>query len=147
MDIKIMKLHPNAVMPKKAHESDFGFDVVAVNCEEVKPGFFKYDLGIAFEIVEGMGYEGYDLSIDARPRSSIWKTGMRLCNCEATIDYGYRGEVSLMFEHVRPEMPRYQVGDRIAQIKVGIAPKSRFVWVDELSNTERGGGAYGSSGK
>lgn len=118
MDIKIKKLHPNAVMPKKAHESDFGFDVVATSCEEVKPGIYKYGIGLAFE-----------------------------SNCEATIDYDYRGEVSLMFEYVRPELPKYEVGDRIAQIKVGIAPKARFVWADELSNTERGGGAYGSSGK
>ena len=87
------------------------------------------------------------LSVDARPRSSIWKTGMSLANSEGTIDEPYRGEISMIFYHVLPNMPRYKVGDRICQIKVGATLPIEFEEVTELSETVRGEGGYGSTGK
>ena len=86
-------------------------------------------------------------SIDFRPRSSIWKTGMVLSNSVGTIDDLYRGEVSAVFYHVFPNMPRYKVGDRIGQIKLGFTLPIEFEEVDELSDTERGDGGYGSTGR
>ena len=86
-------------------------------------------------------------SIDARPRSSVWKTGMILSNCEGTIDELYRGEVSAVFYHVMPNMPRYKVGDRVCQIKLGWTEHLDFVEVEELNMTERADGSYGSTGK
>ena len=87
------------------------------------------------------------MSIDARPRSSVWKTGMILSNCEGTVDENYRGEVSAVFYHLMPNMPRYKVGDRVCQIKIGLALPMEFVEVEELSNTDRGTKGYGSTGK
>lgn len=87
------------------------------------------------------------LSIDFRPRSSVWKTGMVLSNCTGTVDEGYRGEVSAVFYHVMPNMPKYEVGDKIIQCKLGMTLPMDFIEVDELTDTERGKGGYGSTGK
>lgn len=88
-----------------------------------------------------------NISIDLRPRSSIWKTGMSLSNCEGTIDELYRGEVCAVFYHLMPNMPKYEVGDKIGQIKIGFTLPIKFIEVEELSETERGNGGYGSTGK
>ena len=88
-----------------------------------------------------------NISIDLRPRSSIWKNGMSLSNCEGTIDELYRGEVCAVFYHLMPNMPKYEVGDKIGQIKLGFTLPIKFIEVEELSETERGNGGYGSTGK
>lgn len=150
MKIKIKKLHPDAVIPSKGHDSDFCYDCVAVSEEEIAPNVWKYGLGLSFEIDRDSSlYDALEvnLSIDARPRSSVWKTGMILSNCEGTIDEGYRGEVCAIFYHVMPDMPRYKVGDKIIQIKLGDAEALEFEVVEELSDTERGSGGFGSTGK
>lgn len=148
MIIKIKKLNPNAIIPSNAHSDDFCYDCVAVSEEEIAPNVWKYGLGFAAEI-ERDDYlsDSYALAIDARPRSSIWKTGMVLSNCVGTIDEGYRGEICAIFYHVMPSMPRYKVGDKIIQIKLGIAEKCDFKEVNELSSTQRGEGGFGSTGK
>ena len=152
-----------SVVPFKTHDGDVCYDVVAVRCEEVAPNVYKYDLGIALEIVrEQMCYtvpingvcKAIDLreldirlSVDIRPRSSVWKTGLSLCNCEGTGDEPYRGWYSVYFYHVCPNMPKYEVGDRVGQIKIGFTVPIDFIESDELSDTERGSGGFGSTGK
>jgi len=183
MEVKIKKLHPDAVIPYKTYPSDFCYDVVAVSEEEVAPNVWKYGLGLAFQIdrtkdlfggivtlsqqngltgrfmtsylgsaeTRGMAMDvhslGCNLSIDFRPRSSVWKTGMVLSNCEGTIDENYINEVSAIFYHVMPNMPRYKIGDRIGQIKIGITLPIDFVEVDELEERDRGLDGFGSTGK
>lgn len=158
MEVKVKKIHPDAVIPYKTHHCDFCYDCVAISEEEVAPNVWKYGLGLAFQIkrrVEPIdpnlaidfNCSPIDLSIDARPRSSIWKTGMVLSNCEGTIDENYTGEVSAVFYHLMPNMPRYKVGDRVCQIKLGFTIPMDFVEVDELTKTDRGDGGYGSTGK
>lgn len=168
MKVRIKKLNEKAVTPYKTYTEDYCYDVVATSCEEIAPNVYKYGLGLAFQIeIDGFkpvfgkyDYVGYgfeddqstklkdvQLSIDFRPRSSVWKTGLVLSNCTGTIDELYRGEVSAVFYHVMPAMPKYEVGDRIGQIKLGMALPMEFVEVDELSETERGTGGYGSTGK
>lgn len=144
MKVKFKKLNENAVVPFKTYDKDFCYDVVATSCEEIAPNIYKYGIGLAFQI-EPNAFEIH--SIDFRPRSSVWKTGMVLSNCTGTIDELYRGEVSAVFYHIIPSMPRYKVGDRIGQIKIGTTYPIEFVEVDELSDTERGDGGYGSTGK
>lgn len=162
--------------PFKTHEDDFCYDVVATSCEEVAPNIYKYGLGLAFQIERNdfdlylgkMGEEtlsqkddgwiAFDgklqiikqplnLSVDFRPRSSVWQTGMVLSNCTGTIDEGYINEVSAVFYHIMPNMPKYEVGDRIGQIKIGVTLPIEFVEVDELNETSRGMGGFGSTGK
>lgn len=91
-------------------------------------------------------YEAWQLSIDARPRSSVWETGMVLSCCEGTIDELFRGEISAVFYYVLPSMPRYKVGDRVVQIKLGFTLPMEFEQVDELDDTSRGTNGYGSTG-
>lgn len=162
MKVYFKKLRENAKLPVKAHDDDFCYDVYACDCEEVAPNVYKYPLGFALQIDPNDGVSmmqaGYScfspfhtahktiLSLDCRPRSSVWKTGMSLCNCEPTIDRGYTGEVSLFFYHVMPNMPKYEPGDRVAQMKIGLTLPIEFVEVDELEETERKDGGFGSTG-
>ena len=170
MKVKIKRLHKNAPIPYKAHPSDLCYDCVAVSEEEIAPNVWKYGLGIALQIERGLqtmvkgltchrgkventrfpmdfSRSPLNLSIDARPRSSVWKTGMILSNCEGTIDENYTGEISAVFYHVLPDMPRYKVGDRVCQIKLGVAIPMEFEEVQELNDTDRGTKGYGSTGR
>jgi dUTP pyrophosphatase len=72
---------------------------------------------------------------------------MSLSNCEGTIDELFRGEVSAVFYHIFPNMPKYEVGDKVVQFKLGITEPLTFKEVDELSETERGSKGYGSTGR
>ena len=148
MKVNVKKLNENAVIPFKTYEKDFCYDVVAVSEEEVAPNVWKYGIGLAFQIDREslFGHRYLNLSIDLRPRSSVWKTGMVFSNCEGTIDELYTGEVFAVFYHVFPNMERYKVGQRIGQIKIGITTPIEFVVVDELDETERNSGSYGSTG-
>lgn len=144
--IKFKRLHKDAQFPTQAHKSDFGFDVWAVSEEEVAPNVWKYGLGFALQ-VERNNINYGNLAIDLRPRSSVWQTGMVLSNCIGTIDEGYTGEISAVFYHVMPDMPRYKVGERIGQIYLNWAHEIMFIEVEELDKTEREGNGYGSTGK
>ena len=164
MLVKFKKLHPDAVMPFKKYPEDFCYDVVATSEEQIAPNVWKYGIGLAFEIQgkpedlvveDEFGKEllripqgrDWNVSLDLRPRSSIYKTGMVLSNAVGTVDDLYRGEVSAIFYHVFTDMPRYRVGDRIGQIKLGITLPLEFEEVDELGQTARGDGGYGSTGR
>lgn len=150
MKVKIQLLTPNAVVPFKTYDKDFCYDVTATSEEEVAPNVWKYGLGIAFQMCKEDGFMNSDdikIGIDLRPRSSIWKTGMVLSNSIGTIDELYNGEVSAVFYHVMPDIPRYKVGDRIGQIKFGITESIEFTQVSKLGETERQNGSYGSTGK
>lgn len=161
----------NSTFPFKEHASDFCYDVVATSREEVAPNVYKYGIGLAFQIERGWECLEYSfgdswlakilgdsywldlchsqlkLSIDLRPRSSIWKTGMVLANSQGTIDEGYTNEISAVFYHIMPNMPKYEVGDKIGQIKIGATFPIEFIEVDSLDSTERGDGGFGSTGK
>lgn len=164
MKVKVKSLAKNAVLPYKTHAEDFCYDVVATSCEKIDKNVYKYGIGLAFEIERGSNdavldenchgavmlddlISNFNLSLDFRPRSSVWKTGMVLSNCQGTVDELYRGEVSAVFYHVLPTMPKYEVGDRIAQCKLGMALPIEFEWSEELSDTKRGSNGYGSTGK
>ena len=145
MVVKVKKLVPEAMLPKKAHADDAGFDLVAVSggwAEEEK--LYVYHTGLAFEIPEG--YVGLVF-----PRSSVAKKDLILSNCVGVIDAGYRGEVSANFGLAQRPMMRgdliYHAGDRICQIVFVKLPDVQLVESDELSASERGEGGYGSSGR
>lgn len=170
MILKFKKYNENAVMPKKAYDNDFCYDLVAVSEKEIAPNVWKYGFGFGLQIKRGdevlikdvmnifdtptragctfdMRRCPLNLSIDIRPRSSIWKTGMVLSNSVGTVDEGYTNEISAVFYHVNKNLPRYKVGDRVAQMKIGFTYPCHFVITDKLDKTERGLNGYGSSGK
>jgi dUTP pyrophosphatase len=158
MKVKFKRFHEDAKIPTKAYGGDFCYDVYAVTEEEIAPNVWKYGLGFGLQIERGneelfkklfVNIENapLNLSIDLRPRSSVWKTGMVLSSCIGTIDEGYTNEISAVYYHVFPNMPRYKVGDRVGQIKIGCALPIAFEEVTELEERERGLNGYGSSGK
>lgn len=141
------KTTENAIMPTKAHDDDFCYDCYAVSEEEVAPNVWKYGLGFALQIENRNKPAGISRCFTLRPRSSVWKTGMALSNSEATIDDGFVGEISAVFYHVMPNMPRYKVGDKIVQFHLEKSENIMFIETDELNKTERGDNGYGSSDK
>ena len=161
MKVKLKKMDEKAVMPFKKYDTDFCYDMVAVSEEEIAPNVWKYRLGLAMQVERGIEevikvkkhkeyfdflFSEIKLSIDIRPRSSVWKTGMVLSNCIGTVDEDFTGEVSAVFYHVLPNMPRYKVGDKVCQMKIGFTLPIEFEYVDELQKTERADGGYGSTG-
>lgn len=140
MEVKVKKLDPAAVMPTKAHASDAGFDLVAVKvCFE--DGCWVCHTGLAFEIPDG--YMGLVF-----PRSSIVRKDMSLANAVGVVDSNYRGEVTGRFRLAGMlELPKYSAGERFAQLIIMPYPEIEFVESDELSETDRGTGGYGSTGK
>jgi dUTP pyrophosphatase len=138
MKIKIKRLHPEAVLPKYAKQGDAGMDLTAVSRTKVDIGHYKYGFGLAIEIPEG--FVGFVF-----PRSSCYKQKQILSNCVGVIDSGYRGEISAVM--IGTTDYSYKVGDRVAQLIVLPIPYVQFNEVQELSDTERGTGGYGSTGK
>jgi dUTP pyrophosphatase len=141
MKVKIKKLHPNAVKPKYAKESDAGMDLVATSIIENTSFQITYGIGLAIEIPDGM--VGFIF-----PRSSIRNTELILSNSVGVIDAGYRGELQATFNKLNGlDSISYNVGDRIAQIIIVPHPIIQIVEVDELSESSRGIGGFGSTGK
>jgi dUTP pyrophosphatase len=141
MKVKIKKLHPNAIKPKYAKENDAGMDLVATQIISETPSQITYGMGLAIEIPDGMVGLIF-------PRSSIRNTGLTLSNSVGVIDAGYRGELQATFNKngVNPR-EFYNVGDRICQIIIVPHPIIQIVEVDELSESSRGIGGFGSTGK
>ena len=137
MKVKIKKLHPDAVIPSYAKAGDAGMDLTAVEMER-EWNIVTYKTGLAIEIPEG--HVGLLF-----PRSSVYKTSMVLSNCVGVIDSGYRGEIMLKFRSTESNKA-YEVGDRIGQLIIMPYPQIELEEVEDLSSTERGKGAYGSTG-
>lgn len=142
MNIKIKKLHPEAVIPSYAKEGDAGMDLTAITKTYDKIlNQFVYGTGLAIEIPPG--YVGL-----IYPRSSIHKVDLRLSNSVGVIDSSYRGEITAVFDIINPVGTKtYKTGERIAQIIIMPYPKIIFQEVFELTETERGSSGFGSSGK
>lgn len=137
MQVKIKRLNDKAILPTKAHTTDAGYDLYASSCY-YEDGMLHYGTGVAVEIPEG--YVGFVF-----PRSSIANTHLTLSNSVGVIDSGYRGEVKAKFR--KGGTRGYHVGERIAQLIILPYPEVTFEEVDELSDSDRGEGGYGSSGR
>jgi len=147
-NIGIKLLHPNAQVPKKANPTDSCYDVVAVRREELwtddvyyggRIYGYEYHLGFALDLPS-------NTELQVRARSSIFKTGLILSNGIGTGDEGYTGEYSVVFYHVVPELPPYEVGDRVAQIMCSNRADIDFNLVEELPDKDRGSKGWGSTG-
>jgi len=137
MQVRIKKLSPDGVIPTYAKDGDAGMDLVITEIKGENKYDITYGFGISMEIPEGfMGL--------VFPRSSIRKTDLVLSNSVGVIDSGYRGEIQVTFK--KTGLNKYEIGDRGAQIIIMPHPIVDFVEVDELTNTERGEGGFGSTG-
>ena len=139
LQIKFKKLNSCAVIPTRKTTGAAGFDLTAVSLETTETTL-KYDTGIAVEIPPG--YVGLVF-----PRSSVCKTGLSLANSVGVIDSDFRGSISLVFYKGAELIEVYSYGDRIGQLLIVPIPSVEFVEAEELSETERGAGGYGSTGR
>lgn len=146
MEVKFKKLSDKAVVPTKAHSSDAGFDLTAtrVTSEVNECGQFVlvYHTDLAMEIPDG--YVGLIF-----PRSSISKKSLYQTNAVAVIDSNYRGEIIVKYKNTTGDsIPAvYNLGDKFAQLIIMPYPTIEFVEAEELSESDRGEGGFGSTDK
>lgn len=160
MLVKIKKLVPEAIIPTYAKPGDAGMDLIAISIND-NSDYIEYGTGLAIEIPEG--YVGLIF-----PRSSNSKKDLLLCNSVGVIDSGYRGEIKLRYKRIiNPseektnilqnfftnssnliyEIECYEIGDKVGQIMILPIPFVEFMETEELSQTDRGDGGFGSTGK
>lgn len=149
MEVRVVKLLPDAVIPAYAHEGDSGMDLVSPVSLMLFPGIPAFvDLGIAVEIPAG--YEG-----QIRSRSGLTKKGITACSGIGTVDSSYRGSigVTLMWHasdnNLRTASIPIAKGDRIAQLVIVPVVRARLIEVasvEELTPTGRGSAGFGSTG-
>jgi dUTP pyrophosphatase len=137
------KLNDDAVLPSRAHEGDAGLDLYASEAAHIGPGErWSVGTGVAVEIPEG--HAGLVL-----PRSGLAREhGIALVNAPGLIDSGYRGELRVLLLNTDPaETFRVEPGDRIAQLVLTPIALAEPVETTALSESARGEGGFGSSGR
>ena len=158
LKIKVKKLVPEAVLPQRAKEGDVGYDLVAIEDGQWKTDdsgvlvYIQYKTGLSIEPPPGYYVEIF-------PRSSITKTGLILGNSIGLVDEGYRGEILLRFKfpntvtntekdygNLIAAQTKYKKGDKIGQLVIRKAIHMDFIEIEELSDTDRNDGGFGSTG-
>jgi dUTP pyrophosphatase len=142
VDVLVRRLHDDLPLPSYAHPGDAGADLVAAVDVELAPGERALvPTGVAIALPEG--YAAF-----VHPRSGLAaRHGLALVNAPGTIDAGYRGEIRVIVVNLDRSQPiRLRRGDRIAQLVVQRVDHARFVAVDELPDSARAEGGFGSTG-
>lgn len=164
IQIPFVKCHPNAKMPEYAHPDDSGMDVYAVDDYVIHPGETKL-IPTGIKVAVPNGYE-----IQIRPKSGrALKTKMRIANSIGTVDAGFRGELQVIIENIEPPIKDITYdfddngrpiitsilrgsdmtigkGEKFAQLVLMEVPKAVLFQVENLDDTERADGGFGSSG-
>ena len=144
VEVRIARIHPDAVLPVQGSDLAAGFDLHSVEKIEVKKGTTEL-LPTGLVLAIPPGWEG-----QVRCRSGLGKKGLILPNGVGTIDADYRGEL-MVLAHWIGEGDSFVVekGERIGQLLLKRVPKIRFVEVErnELDETDRGDGGFGSTGR
>ncbi|RVZ83947.1 dUTP diphosphatase [Helicobacter pylori] len=141
MKIKIQKIHPNALIPKYQTEGSSGFDLHAVEEVTIKShsvGLVKIGICLSLEV-------GYELQVRTRSGLALNHQVMVL-NSPGTVDNDYRGEIKVILANLSDKDFKVQVGDRIAQGVVQKTYKAEFIEYEQLDETSRGSGGFGSTG-
>lgn len=140
--LKIKLINEDAVLPFQANKGDAGFDLFSSEQKTIKSGEAELiSTGIIIELPEGT-------EAQIRPRSGLaLKHSITVLNSPGTIDEGYRGEIKvILINHGKADFV-VEKHMRIAQMVVAPVAKVTMLKVDELTNSERGEGGFGSSGK
>lgn len=143
MELKVHLLTGGATLPKRAHDDDAALDLYASESAHIGPGErWQVATGIAIEVPPG--HAGLVL-----PRSGLaLRHGISLVNSPGLIDPGYRGEVKVLLLNNDPaEVFRIEPGDRIAQLLLTPLAAAVPRAVATLSESERGGAGFGSTGR
>lgn len=163
IQIPFVKCHPNAKMPEYAHPDDSGMDVYAVDDYVIRPGETKLiPTGIKVAVPNG-----YEIQIRSKSGRAL-KTKMRIANSIGTVDAGFRGELQVIIENIEPPIKDITYdfddngrpiitsilrgsdmtigkGEKFAQLVLMEVPKAVLFQVENLDDTERGNGGFGST--
>ena len=142
MKLNVRRLDPAARIPARAHEDDAGYDLCSVEAHVIEPGDrARVRTGLAIELPAG--HAGWVV-----PRSGLAdRHGISLVNAPGLIDPGYRGEVAVLLHNTdRTNAFTLEAGTRIAQLVVTQISLPDCIEVEELSETVRGAGGFGSTG-
>lgn len=139
--LKIKRLHPDAVIPSYATEGAACFDIRTTESGEVPPESSRlFSTGLAFELSADWALMLYSRS------GHGFKDNIRLANCVGVIDSDYRGEVKVKLTNDGATPFLVNAGDRIAQAMLQEVNQVKFIEVNQLFDTERGVGGFGSTG-
>ena len=143
IQVKVKKLHPQAVVPGYMTEHAAGMDLCTVIDAPVSLSPGERTLlptGLAMEIPPG--FEG-----QVRPRSGLaLKQGIALVNSPGTIDADYRGEIGIIIINHGTEIVEFQPGDRVAQLIIAPVTQAELIEVDDLNDSARSSGGFGHTG-
>ena len=142
LEVAVRRLDPDLPLPAYAHPGDAGADLLTTVDVTLQPGERALvPTGIALALPEG--YVAF-----VQPRSGLAaRHGVSIVNTPGTVDAGYRGEISVLLVNHDPSEPvTLHRGDRVAQLVIQRFETARFVEVDDLPDSARGAGGYGSTG-
>ena len=123
------------------HEGDAGLDLFIIDEQRIEPGqTVRIKLGISCENLDKKPYL-------LMPRSSISKTPLRLCNAIGLIDAGYRGEIMAAVDNIKDKDHMVEPGQRLFQLVSMDGGPISFELADELTESGRGTGGFGSTGQ
>jgi len=142
LKIKIKKIHPNAQIPRYAHEGDAGMDLISIENIVIEPKHrVAVRTGLQVELPKG-----YEMQI--RPRSGLALTkGITVLNTPGTIDSEYRGEIRVILINLSSDDYYLEKGDKIAQAVINKFERAKIEESKELSVTKRNKSGFGSTGK
>ena len=165
MEIKVKRINEKAILPIKATDGSAGYDLFAYRLVDIYSGNEKVDdeklknikekehfflrageralvsTGLIMEIPKG--YVG-----NIRPRSGkALKQGLMVANSPGTIDSDYRSEVGVILYNPTQRLLKVELGEKIAQLVITTHEEVNFTETKELTETERGAGGFGSTGK
>jgi len=141
IELVVRRLRPDAVLPSYAHPGDAGLDLAAVEAVRLGPGErAAVPTGLAVAIPDG--WVGL-----VHPRSGLARRhGLTVANAPGTIDAGYRGEVQVLLVNLGSDPVEVAAGERVAQLLLQEVGRARIVEVEDLDDTARGAGGFGSTG-
>lgn len=143
MELAVAKLKEEGILPTRAHEGDAGLDLYACEAAHIGPGE-RWSIGTGIAVEIPAAHCGLVL-----PRSGLAREhGIALVNSPGLIDSGYRGELRVLLLNTDPaETFRVEPGDRIAQLLITPIAVAEPVETPALSESVRGEGGFGSSGR
>lgn len=140
MNLKILKLNPSTKLPSYAHPGDVGMDIYSLEDKLLEPGErYVFFLGFALEFPEGY-------AAIMKDKSSLPKNaGIHVMG--GVFDAGYRGEYNVNLINLGKEPYQIHIGDKIAQLVIFPVAIAELEEVEKLSETSRGHGRFGSTGR
>lgn len=141
LEVKIKRIHDDALLPMQANLGDAGMDLYSVETALIPSGEAKLiRTGLQIELPKGT-------EAQIRPRSGLaLKYSVTVLNSPGTIDEGYRGEIGVIIINHGKETFIVEKSMRIAQMVIQTVPVVQLTEVNELSHSERGSSGFGSSG-